>query len=84
MGAALPGGRTTAKKPVQLQLKNSGSWKTVVRFDAADEHQADPAMEAAEMLHRLNPHSAWRIATEGALPMVLMRLDEVQPVWRPV
>jgi len=70
-------------KPVKLELNNSGAWKTVARFDAADEQQADPAMQAAELLQRVNPRQAWRIATDEPLPLVLMRLCDAATGWEP-
>ena len=38
------------KKPVRLELNNSGSWKILGRFDAADDEQASLVMDAAEEL----------------------------------
>lgn len=38
------------KKPVRLELNNSGSWKMLGRFDAADDDQAALVMDAAETL----------------------------------
>ena len=74
--------RKLASKPVKMELNNSGSWKTVARFDAADEHQADPAMQAAELLHQVNPGYSWRIATDEPLPLVPMRPDDKAAQWR--
>ena len=37
-------------KPVNLELNNSGSWKRLGSFDAADEGQAELVMDAAEEL----------------------------------
>lgn len=37
-------------KPCRLELNNSGSWKLLGTFDAADETLADLVLEAAEHL----------------------------------
>lgn len=38
------------KKPVRLELNNSGSWKVLGRFDAADDEHTSLVMDAAEEL----------------------------------
>jgi hypothetical protein len=38
------------KKPVRLELNNSGSWKVIGRFDAADDEQSSLVLDAAEDL----------------------------------
>lgn len=38
------------KKPVRLELNNSGSWKVLGRFDAADDDQTALVLDAAEDL----------------------------------
>ena len=40
----------TAKKAVRLELNNSGSWKVLGRFDAADDDQSALVLDAAEEL----------------------------------
>jgi hypothetical protein len=62
------------QKPVQLQVNNSGAWKTVLRFDAADEVKGDKVQRAALMLAEAVPDLRMRIATTDALPIVLMYL----------
>jgi len=37
-------------RPCTLAINNSGSWKTLGKFDASYEHQAVQIMEAAAML----------------------------------
>lgn len=37
-------------KPVRLELNNSGSWKILGRFDAADDEQSSLVLDAAEDL----------------------------------
>jgi hypothetical protein len=38
------------QKPVRLELNNSGSWKVLGRFDAADDEQTSLVLDAAEDL----------------------------------
>lgn len=69
-------------KPVQLQLNNSGAWKTIASFDAADAIATGYIHEAAKMLLMVDPGGKFRIATRDSLPLVLMRLgDDLE--WRP-
>lgn len=42
--------RNEFKKPVKLELNNSGAWKTLGRFDAADDEQTALVLDAAETL----------------------------------
>lgn len=39
-----------ARKPVRLELNNSGAWKVLGRFDAADDEQTALVLDAAEDL----------------------------------
>jgi hypothetical protein len=39
-------------KPVRLEINNSGSWKVLGRFDAADELQASLVLDAADDMVR--------------------------------
>jgi hypothetical protein len=48
--AALEGGFFIVDKPVRLELNNSGSWKLLGRFDAADDEQSSLVLDAAEDL----------------------------------
>ena len=41
---------TQMTKPVRLELNNSGSWKVLGRFDAADDEQTSLVLDAAEQL----------------------------------
>lgn len=68
------------KKPVQLQLNNSGAWKTIVKFDAAEEDDSDSVMDAAQTLQIVDESARFRIATRDAQPLVLMYLDKGE--WR--
>ncbi|MEY2689295.1 MAG: hypothetical protein RL375_3494 [Pseudomonadota bacterium] len=38
------------EKPVKLEFNNSGAWKALGWFDAADDHQAGEVMDHAEAL----------------------------------
>lgn len=40
------------RKPVRLELNNSGSWKVLGRFDADDDEQTSLVLDAAEDLIR--------------------------------
>lgn len=61
------------KKPVKLQLNNSGAWKDVIHFDAANDIAAERAMGAADTLGNLDAHRlTFRVVIEGASPEVLM------------
>lgn len=40
----------TLAKPVRLELNNSGAWKVLGRFDAADDEQTSLVLDAAETL----------------------------------
>lgn len=62
-------------RPVQLQINNSGAWKTVAKFDAGDERAGDDAQKAVELLGQVDSgnKAVWRIATDEALPCVLLR-----------
>lgn len=59
----------------QLQVNNSGAWKTVVRFDPRDRVQMACARDGAAILYRIDPAFKWRIATGDGTQQVLERLD---------
>lgn len=61
----------TQPRPVQLQVKTAGAWKTVVRFDAGNDLVATQIQEAAQVLHEADPSTYWRIATDERSPDVL-------------
>jgi hypothetical protein len=61
-----------ATKPVKLQVNNSGAWKNVIRFDAADEVACAEAMDAAEKLGSIGDVT-WRVCIDDAMDVVLMR-----------
>lgn len=68
------------KKPVRLELNNSGSWKVLGRFDAADDWHAGLVLVAAEELVKtLNNGgpakrcSTLRVSMDDGLGAVLLR-----------
>jgi len=72
------------KKPVKLQVNNSGAWKDVVRFDAADAHAAGEVMGAAETLGRIDGgKTTFRIVMENSLSTSLYRWSS-QNGWQEV
>lgn len=67
-------------KPCILQVNNSGAWKTVLHFDAANARDVEAVENGAEMLHNVNQASRFRIATDDGLQTALMYLEKGQ--WR--
>ena len=59
--------------PVLLQLNNSGTWKTIARFDASNDESMDKARAAGQLLGEINPSTTLRIATDEPLPWVMVR-----------
>lgn len=70
----------TAKKPVKLQLNNSGAWKDVIRFDAADDAVCAQVMEAAEALGQVGKVT-WRVCVDDGSQDVLMHWSAAEG-WR--
>lgn len=68
-------------KPVQLQVNNTGAWKTVCRFDAADQIAGIKVMDAANNLQQIDSSLKFRIATGDGLAIALMHLDKGE--WKP-
>ena len=66
---------SAATKPCQLQLNNTGAWKTIVKFDANHEGTVGKVMVAAIALQEVNPRANFRIVTCHSLPLVLMHLE---------
>lgn len=72
-------------KPVRLELNNSGAWKVLGRFDAANEKASDAILAAAHQLAAAlnDPESGrpgvctLRISTDDGLQLVLMRWSRV-------
>lgn len=78
----------TMQKPCRLELNNSGSWKLLGRFDAADEEQGALVMDAAEDLVRTLHNSedpkgcaTLRLSIDDALQEVLARWS-IEGGWR--
>lgn len=76
------------KKPVRLELNNSGAWKVLGRFDAADDDQVSLVLDAAEELVKTLHNSeipkgcpTLRVSMADGLGDVLMRWDLVSG-WR--
>lgn len=59
----------------QLQINNSGAWKTIVWWPRDDDERLGNALNAALMLRYIDPLAKFRIATHEAYPRVLRRLD---------
>lgn len=59
------------KRPVCLDINNSGAWKRICRFDATDSVTLDQVIEATAMLARITP-CKWRIRIDDSLNIVLM------------
>ncbi|SDO77566.1 hypothetical protein SAMN05216303_102324 [Rhodoferax sp. OV413] len=62
----------TRTKPVKLQVNDSGSWRNVIRFDAADDAQCVAITEAAATLGRAASRATFRIAMDDALQLPLL------------
>jgi hypothetical protein len=75
----------TSAKPVRLELNNSGAWKVLGRFDAADDDQTDLVLHHAEELVKTlhNSEDAKRCPTlrvsmdhpADSVDVVLLRWD---------
>ena len=76
----MPVSEPSATKPCILQVNNSGAWKTVVHFDAADTEETEGVEHGAQMLHAVNQASRFRIATDDGLQTALMYLEKGE--WR--
>lgn len=64
---------TERAKPAKLQLNNSGAWKDVVRFDAADTEQTDAVTDAAEALGQVPGNRlTFRLVKDDGTGEVLM------------
>lgn len=68
-------------RPVRLEINNAGSWKLIARFDAGNEALSNKACAAGQLLGEINPTSTFRLATDEALPHVLMRWNAVRGWW---
>lgn len=64
-----------SSEKVQLQINNSGAWKTIARFDAGDPGALYYARQGAVRISVVDRSARWRIATQDALPIVLETYD---------
>lgn len=75
-------------KPCRLELNNSGSWKLLGKFDAADDGSTSDIMNAAaSLVDALNEASGGRpatlrISTDDTHPCTLMRHNSREEGWR--
>lgn len=79
---------STMQKPVRLELNNSGSWKVLGRFDAADDEQTSLVLDAAQDLVKTLHNSedakrcpTLRVSIDDNLQQVLLRWDLLRG-WR--
>lgn len=77
-------------KPCRLELNNTGAWKLLGRFDAAEEDATDAILNAAaQLVDALNDPAckrpglcALRVSTDEASRDVLMRYADRESGWR--
>lgn len=78
------------KKPVRLEINNSGAWKVIGRFDAANEDAADAVLNAAgDLAAALNDPASGRtglvtlrVSMAEAPHDVLMYWESMETGWR--
>ena len=77
------------KKPCELQLNNSGAWKALGKFDAADDDYADDILTAAgHLVIALNASrpdckpTTLRVVTADGLQSPLMTYRSREAGWR--
>jgi len=75
-------------KPCRLELNNSGSWKVIGRFDAADEEHTGMVMDAAESLIKVLNNGAppkrcasLRVSMDDGLGQVLLYWTAERGLW---
>lgn len=79
---------TPHAKPCRLEFNNSGAWKLLGRFDAADDEQSALVLDAAETLVKTlhnseNPKRCptLRVSIDDAAGFVMLRWD-IERGWR--
>lgn len=76
----------TMKKPVRLEINNSGAWKMLGRFDAADDFGADIVLNAAEQLAQALVESGNRLTLRVSMAepphSELMHWNDPETGWR--
>lgn len=72
-----------AERPVQFQVKQSGAWRTALRWDASDEARNDAVLDAADALLRAAGNAGGRIVTDDSLHTWLLNwsLEEGWKRW---
>lgn len=70
----------TPLKPCFLQVNNSGAWKSVVSFDAADTEKVKLVETGAECLQQASPRTKFRMVTADGLQTPLFHLEN--GTWR--
>lgn len=76
---------STNLKPVNLQVNNSGAWKSIVHFDASNDMECQEVMSAAGTLGCIDGKCTFRIVTNDGLQTVLMHwsVKDGWKAWRP-
>lgn len=59
----------------QLQLNNSGAWKTLASWPRDDADKLSNALNAGLMLYYIDARAKFRITTQEAYPRRLRELD---------
>jgi hypothetical protein len=74
------------KKPVRLEINNSGAWKVIGRFDACDDEAADDVLNAAEHLASALISAGARLSMRVSMAEpphdALMRWTDAETGWR--
>ena len=74
------------KKPVRLEINNSGAWKLLGRFDAADDEASDDLLNDAERLAQslseCGNRLTLRVSCADAPHLVLMHWNDAESGWR--
>lgn len=69
------------QKPVRLEVSRGNVWKTVIRFDGADERDSE-VVQAAALALALVGGNHWRICTDEHMPSPLMCLLSFNTGWQ--
>jgi hypothetical protein len=71
---------------VRLEINNSGAWKMLGKFDAADDFQADDILNGAERLASVLVEAGnrltMRVSMADAPHSVIMRWTDAETGWR--
>lgn len=63
-------------RPVQLQINQSGAWRTALRWNARDDVVSDRILDAADALLRAvseaGTHAKGRVATDDGLQVAIL------------